>query len=443
MSFDAFPFWAFLLAVWGAYLLVPNNTARKGLLIAASYFFYATWRAPYVMLLAGVTLASYWIGAVARKGHHRGLLLTGVWASVALLAAAKGWLSPFPVGVSFYILQAIAYMVDCYRGHWDGGGLFDYALHMSFFPRLTAGPIVRADEFLPQLAQRARVNSTDLWEALVLICFGLFEKLVIADNLAVVVDPVFQNLHTSGSRVLLATYAFAVQIYCDFSGYSNIAIGTARLFGYRLPMNFNWPYLATNPADFWRRWHISLSNWLRDYVYFSLPGLRSKSRVFTYRNLCITMLTCGLWHGIAWPFALWGLYHGALLSGYHAITSQRKAPPKKLSGIAALASVLLMQQLAVIGWILFRVNHISDLKSYAVSLATTPFFSGFNPAEWMAIALLFSTGLFHLVAWRLPVTDIPVRERWNPWVLTLLLVIALATVTLGISRQHVFLYFRF
>jgi alginate O-acetyltransferase complex protein AlgI len=443
VSFDAFPFWVFLLAVWCAYLFVSNNTARKGLLIAASYFFYATWHAPYVVLLAGVTAGSYWVGGVARKGRHRTLLLAGVWASVALLAVAKRWLNPFPVGVSFYILQSIAYMVDCYRGHWDGGGLFDYALHMSFFPRLTAGPIVRADEFLPQLAQRVRVTSTDLWEALVFICFGLFEKFAIADNLAVVVDPVFQNLHTSGSRVLLATYAFAVQIYCDFSGYSNMAIGTARLFGYRLPMNFNWPYLATNPAEFWRRWHISLSNWLRDYVYFSLPGLRSKSRIFTYRNLCVTMLVCGLWHGIAWPFALWGLYHGALLSGYYAIGSRRKASPKKLSGIRALGSVFLMQQLAVIGWIVFRVNRISDLKSYTASLATASFFSGFNSAEWMAVALLISVGLFHLVAWRLPVTDIAVRQRWNPWVLTLLLLVALATVTLGVSQQQVFLYFRF
>jgi len=443
VSFDAFPFWLFLLAVWIAYLLVPNNTARKGLLIAASYFFYATWYAPYVLLLAAVTGASYWVGAVARKGRHGKILLTGVWTSVALLAVAKGWLNPFPVGVSFYILQAIAYKIDCYRGYWTGNGLFDYALHMSFFPRLTAGPIVRADQFLPQLAQRPRVNSTDLWEALVLICFGLFEKLVIADNLAVVVDPVFANLHTSASRVLLATYGFALQIYSDFSGYSNVAIGVARLFGYKLPVNFNWPYLAANPADFWRRWHISLSNWLRDYVYFSLPGLRSKSPVATYRNLCITMLACGLWHGIGWPFALWGLYHGALLSGYHGFSSRHTGAPKRVSGFRALASVLLMQQLAVLGWILFRVNHIADLTPYAASLATARFFTGFNSAEWMALVLLVCVGAFHLIAWRVPLTDIAMRQRWNPWVLTVLLVIAIATVTLGVSKQQVFLYFRF
>ena len=443
MSFDAFPFWAFLLAVWGAYLVIRNNTARKGLLIAASYFFYATWYAPYILLLGAVTAGSYWVGAIARKGQRRVVFLTGVWAGVALLIVAKTRLKPFPVGVSFYILQAIAYMADCYRGHWSESGFFDYTLHMSFFPRLTAGPIVRADEFLPQLAKRARVDSTGLWEALVLICFGLFEKLVIADNLAVVVDPVFSNLHTSGSRVLLATYAFAIQIYCDFSGYSNVAIGVARLFGYRLPVNFNWPYLSRNPADFWRRWHISLSNWLRDYVYFSLPGLRAKSRVLTYRNLCVTMLVCGLWHGLAWPFALWGLYHGLLLSGYYAVRPQRETASKERGGIGAFGSVLVMQQLAVIGWILFRVNRISDLGPYMQSLTTGPFFSGFSPAEWMAVALLIAVAMFHLVQWLVPVTDLLIRQRWNPWVLTLLLVIALAIVTLGVSKEQVFLYFRF
>jgi alginate O-acetyltransferase complex protein AlgI len=442
VSFDAFPFWIFVLAVWGAYLLLSNNTARKALLIVASYFFYATWHAQYVLLLAGVTAGSYWVGAITRKGAHRSLLIAGAWVSVALLFA-KNWLNPFPVGISFFVLQAIAYMVDCYRGHWIGNGLFDYALHMGFFPRLTAGPIVRADEFLPQLAKRVRVSSANVWEALVLICFGLFEKLVIADNLAVVVDPVFADLHTSGSRIVLATYSFAVQIYCDFSGYSNIAIGIARLFGYQLPVNFNWPYLALNPADFWRRWHISLSNWLRDYVYFSLPGLRSKSRAFTYRNLCITMLACGLWHGLTWPFAIWGLYHGMLLSGYYASNSRHQGARQKPSGIRALGAVILMQQLAVMGWILFRVNHISDLPVYVRSLATGAFFGGFSPAEWMAVSLLASVAIFHVIAWHVPVSDIAMRQRWNPWAFIVLLTMGLAMVTLGVSRQQVFLYFRF
>jgi len=439
VSFDAFPFWVFLLAVWALYLVIPGNGARKALLIAASYLFYASWAPPYLFLLAGVTIASYWAGLYRR----RAVLITAVAGLVALLAMAKARLNPLPVGISFYVLQAIAYVVDRYRGHLpEPAGLFDYTLHMSFFPRLTAGPIVRADEFLPQLQKRARVASATVWEALILISFGLFKKLVIADNLARAVDPVFAGLHASGSRILLATYAFAVQIYCDFSGYTDIAIGAARLFGYRLPVNFNWPYLARDPADFWRRWHISLSNWLRDYVYFSLPGLRAKSRAFTYGNLVVTMVICGLWHGARGPYLLWGGYHGVLLAGHHALRSRGGAKTRP-AGIRALASILLMQQLAVVGWIFFRLNRLGDLPLYVRGLAAGPFFSGFNAAEWTAVVLLALVAVAHLIQWRIPITPAAIARPWDPWILVVLLLTALATVVLSVPSQRMFLYFRF
>jgi D-alanyl-lipoteichoic acid acyltransferase DltB (MBOAT superfamily) len=327
-------------------------------------------------------------------------------------------------------------MVESYRGNVAApGGLFNYTLYLSFFPKLTAGPIVRAEDFLPQLARRPPVDSAALWEALTRILFGLFKKLAIADNLGVVVDPVFADLHASPSRILLATYGFAVQIYCDFSGYSDIALGTARLFGYRLPENFNWPYLARNPADFWRRWHISLSTWLRDYVYFSLPGLRAKSKVPSYVNLSITMVACGLWHGLGWTYALWGLYHGLLLVAYHSRRAQQHR--------AETGSILLMQQLAVIGWILFRLNRISDLPVYVASLTHGPFFGGFSPEEWLAVALVAAVGLIHMVEPRVPVMKSVLDRRWNPWLLTALLVLALATVILSLPQPQVFLYFRF
>ncbi|HLK48982.1 MAG TPA: MBOAT family O-acyltransferase [Bryobacteraceae bacterium] len=442
MSFDAFPFWIFLLAVWVLYLVIPGNTARKALLIAASYLFYASWAPSYLILLAGVTAGSYWVGAAAGNRRRRAVLVTGVGAAVGLLAIAKSWLHPLPVGISFYVLQAIAYMVDRYRGHLPApAGLFDYTLHISFFPRLTAGPIVRADEFLPQLIKRIPVSSAMVWEALVLVTFGLFKKLVIADNLALAVNPVFADPHTSGSRILLATYAFAVQIYCDFSGYSDIAIGTARLFGYRLPMNFNWPYLARNPADFWRRWHISLSNWLRDYVYFSLPGLRAKSRIYSYLNLCMTMLVCGIWHGARWPYIVWGGYHGVLLAGYQAIRAHRGV--RKAAGFRGLGSVLLMQQLAVIGWIFFRVNRLSELPLYANGLLRAPFFTGFNTVEWTALVLLGAAVLLHVFAARYAFTKAAVARPWHPWVLIILLLSGLATIVMSVPTQTMFLYFRF
>ncbi len=442
MSFDAFPFWVFLLTVWALYLIVPGNTGRKTLLILASYLFYASWAPSYLLLLVGVTAGSYWVGAMTADHRRRAVLVTGVAAAVALLAVAKMGLDPLPVGISFYVLQAIAYMVDGYRGHLNAPtSLFDYTLHMSFFPRLTAGPIVRADEFLPQLQKRVAVSPAMMWEALVLVSFGLFKKLVIADNLALAVDPVFANLHTSGSRILLATYAFAIQIYCDFSGYSDIAIGTARLFGYQLPINFNWPYLSRNPADFWRRWHISLSNWLRDYIYFSLPGLRAKSRVYTYVNLSITMLLCGLWHGARWPYIVWGGYHGVLLAAHQAVRIRRGA--KKSTGLRTLGSILLMQQLAVVGWIFFRLNRLADLPLYLRSLFSAPFFIGFNTVEWTAVALLAAAALMHIIASRFAITQFAVSRRWDPWMLVWLFLTALATVVMSVPSQRMFLYFRF
>lgn len=432
MSFDAFPFWVFLLGVWGGCLVVRHNGARKALLTAASYFLYATFRPANVFLLLAVTAGSYAVGLAVRNGRRQGLLAAGVCAAVGGLAAAKQWVTPLPVGISFYMLQAIAWMVESYRGNVAApGGLCNYTLYLSFFPKLTAGPIARAEDFLPQLARRPPVDSAALWEALTRIVFGLFKKLAIADNLGAAVDPVFADLHASPSRILLATYGFAVQIYCDFSGYSDIALGTARLFGYRLPENFNWPYLARNPADFWRRWHISLSTWLRDYVYFSLPGLRAKSKIPSYVNLSITMVACGLWHGFGWTYALWGLYHGLLLVAYHA------------RRLREAGSILLMQQLAVIGWILFRLNRISDLPVYLASLTRGPFFTGFSPGEWLALALLGAVLLIHVIEPRFPVMKNVLAYRWNPWLLTVLLIIGMATAILSLPQPQVFLYFRF
>jgi len=435
VSFDSSSFWLFVFVLWCACQLIRHNGARKLLLLAASYFVYSSFfpaksKLAYIMLLAGVTAGSFIIGRLVENGRKRALFLAGIWIMAGGLAAAKGWLSPLPVGLSFYVLQAIAWMVDSYRSAKPGQGpVLDFALYMSFFPRLTAGPIVRADEFLPQLTKRPRIDSAALWEGLALIVFGLFKKLALADNLGLVVDPIFADLHNATpSRILLATYGFAAQIYCDFSGYSDMALGTARLFGYRLPENFNWPYLARNPADFWRRWHISLSTWLRDYVYFSLPGHRSKSRVPTYLNLMVTMAACGLWHGFGWTYLAWGIYHGILLAMYY----RKRAD-----------SVLLMQQLAVVGWILFRVNRISDLGTYFASLFKGPFFTGLLPNEWIAVGILFAVVMFHALESRIPVFKSMLAHRWNPWTCTVLLLLTLATAALTLHKEQMFLYFRF
>jgi alginate O-acetyltransferase complex protein AlgI len=451
VSFDGFPFWIFVAGVWVLWALVRQNTCRKVALTVASYAFYASWNIVYLPLLAGFTLLSFFTGGAVRGARRRGWMLAGIAVCVAGLAYAKLRLTPLPVGVSFYALQAIAYIVDCYRG--DAGkpaGILDYSLYMSFFPRLTAGPIVRADEFLPQLLERTVVNGAALWESLVLICFGLFKKLVIADNLAAVADPIFANLHVSPSRILLATYAFTIQIYCDFSGYTDIALGVARLFGYKLPENFNWPYLSKNPADFWRRWHISLSNWLRDYIFFSLPGQRSKRKIFSYLNFLITMLICGVWHGVGWTFVLWGLYHGVLLASYYAIRDSRARAPRPTgpprNKLGGLLSILLMQQLAAIGWILFRLDRLSDLPVYLRSLVTGPFYvntAGFTTAEWMAVTFIGLTVIAHVIEIRVPIMRTALTNRWNPWVMWVLLMAVIAATVLSLPKQQMFLYFRF
>ncbi len=463
MSFETSLFWAFLAVVWAVWLVIPNNTAKKILLIAASYYLYSTF-APrghwaYVFLLAGFTLVSYWMGNRAGDAgrdlaRRRAWMIGGVVVLVAALAiakgaAAEGWILALPVGISFYALQAISYVADAYRGDLvrpseDRQGsaqkrpqICDYGLYMSFFPRLAAGPIVRAGQFLPQLAEFPRVSSAAIWESLVLICFGLFKKMVIADNIAAAVDPVFADLHhATVARLLLAGYGYAIQIYCDFAGYTDMALGIARLFGYRLPENFNWPYLAANPADFWRRWHISLSNWLRDYVYFSLPGLRSKSKLPAYFNLIVTMAICGIWHGVQWTFLVWGVYHGVLLAGYNAIRSRKL-------GMAKLPSILIMQQLAVIGWIFFRADRPRDVATYFQGLLTRTGFSGFDQTEWTTFVLTGFTFLLHLVALKLDLYGAVLKRKWNPWALLLLLILGFATAVLSVPKPQVFLYFRF
>ncbi|WP_197466079.1 MBOAT family protein, partial [Oleiphilus sp. HI0080] len=220
-----------------------------------------------------------------------------------------------PVGISFYTFQTLSYSIDLYRRNISHENSFvKFAVFVSFFPQLVAGPIVRAKDFLPQLHAKLSLSKENVNLGLWLIFLGLFKKIVVADLLAyLVVDAVFANPENYSSwDLLVGLYAYAFQIYCDFSGYSDIAIGIALILGFHLPINFNRPYLAQTPSDFWKRWHISLSSWLRDYLYISLGGNRG-GRFFTARNLLLTMLLGGLWHGAAWNFVLWGAFHGMIL----------------------------------------------------------------------------------------------------------------------------------
>jgi alginate O-acetyltransferase complex protein AlgI len=279
-----------------------------------------------------------------------------------------------PLGISFYTFEAISYVIDVYRGKIQAiRHPLDYSLYILFFPHLVAGPIVRSGDFLPQLHRNKRFSWPRLQVGVQLILLGLLKKAVIADHLAIVIDPVFKHPADFASQALwLATLGYAVQIYCDFSGYSDMAIGLAHTLGFKLPMNFNLPYFAANIADFWRRWHISLSSWLRDYLYVPLGGNRHGSWA-TYRNLMLTMTLGGFWHGASWTFVFWGFFHGLLLALHRSWT-----PPRWYSGVWTRPLNMAATFLAVcVGWVFFRAQSFTDAGTILQGLVRS------TPGAWL------------------------------------------------------------
>ena len=373
-----------------SWALMSRPALWKPFILVASYVFYAAASPVFCVLLAGVTLWNY---AAARLIHGSesprtkrrlcalavtgNLLALGVFKyysffvqAVARVLHAVSLGVPFPlitialpVGVSFFVFQAISYTVDVKRGLIAPSSLIDTAIYLSFFPHLVAGPIVRAREFLPQLARPRDPSRVAVSAGLTLIGLGLIKKVVIADYLGrTIVDPVFgvpQAYHAPD--VLLASYAYAAQIYCDFSGYTDIAIGLALLLGFVFPQNFNSPYRATGFRDFWRRWHMTLSRFLRDFLYIPLGGSRG-SRLMTYRNLFLTMVLGGLWHGAAWTFVIWGAFHGGALISEHAFGGRIKFP--------GWLRWLVTFHLVVLGWIIFRAQGIGTVWTFLSRLGS-------------------------------------------------------------------------
>ena len=359
-----------------SWALMPRPAMWKPFIVVASYVFYAGADPLFCLLLGGVTVVNQ-AGAVAihrseTERRKKAILALAVGLDLGALAVFKyysffaqdvanalnsvslGMPLPLltialPIGISFFTFQAITYVVDVKRGLVAPAKTLDTAIYLSFFPHLVAGPIVRAREFLPQLAKPRDPSRVAVSSGLALIALGLIKKVMIADFLArAIVDPVFAVPQAyAAPDALMAAYAYAAQIYCDFSGYTDMAIGLALLMGFIFPQNFNAPYRSTGFRDFWRRWHMTLSRFLRDYLYIPLGGNRG-SRLFTYRNLMITMLLAGLWHGAAWTFILWGGFHGVGLVTEHAIDGRiGRRTPAWLRGFVTF-------NLVCFGWILFR-----------------------------------------------------------------------------------------
>jgi alginate O-acetyltransferase complex protein AlgI len=401
MIFQSLDFLIFLIVVFCAHWLLPWRL-RNLFLVAASYFFYGYVHPWFLYLLWFVTVAVYGcaLGMDAFTAQRRNFLLLGLAACLGMLGvfkyfnffadnfiAAAGRLGvvlsqptvriALPVGISFFAFQGMSYLIDVYRGDIRARRNFvDVALFKAFFPQLVAGPIERATHFLPQIEGRRELRAEACFEGVLLMIWGFFKKLVIADNVSVIANKVFALDHPAFPLLWAGVLAFCVQILADFSGYTDIARGTAKLFGFDLIENFRHPYMASSPVDFWRRWHISLSTWLRDYVYIPLGGNRG-SRFFAARNVMITFLLSGLWHGASWNYVLWGGYWGVLIVLYNNLTD---FAPRWMSSSRLLPlKIGLMFLLTNIGWLLFRETDLSQLGR---DLATAP--AAATPLEWQA-----------------------------------------------------------
>lgn len=334
MSFVSFAFLCLFLCTFILIRMAKKEKIRQRVLLLVSFIFYAWWDWRFLFLLLAEVAVVYLCGRGIEKNKQKKIyLIVAISICLTILGFFKYFnffLSSFvyifqiqnvgalriilPVGISFYTFQAISYVADVYKGTIQAEHKFErVCLYICFFPQLVAGPIVRASEFLPQLEKEHPIQKENVTWGLQVFLFGIIKKIVIADRLSVCVDAVWNSpMAYSGAALLCAVISYMIQIYCDFSGYSDMAIGVAKIFGYDLTRNFNLPYASKNPTEFWRRWHISLSEWLRDYLYIPLGGNR-KGKVHQYCNLMITMLLGGLWHGASWTFVFWGLYHGIAL----------------------------------------------------------------------------------------------------------------------------------
>lgn len=464
--------WLFagFLAVYA--LLQRRTTARLLFVTAFSYYFYYKSSGTYFLLLAFVTVSDFFIGrAIPRAASRRRqkLLVTlSIVVDLALLGYFKytnffasvvagltgGDFSPWniflPVGISFFTFQSLSYTIDIYRRDIRPlDNLLDYAFYVSFFPQLVAGPIVRARDFIPQIRRPLLVTNEMFGRGLFLIVGGLFKKAVISDYISInFVDRVFNDPTLySGLENLLAVYGYAIQIYCDFSGYSDMAIGLALLLGFRFNINFDSPYKSCSITEFWRRWHISLSSWLRDYIYISLGGNR-KGKVRRYANLMATMLLGGLWHGAAWNFVLWGALHGAALcvhKGWMRLTGQ--GPGTRLPGWRRVAGAVVTFHFVCLCWVLFRSDDMT-VATGVLSQIFTQFHASLLPQVvegYRTSLLLMLLGFsFHFLPDRLcsRVSDGVVRLPWAAK-LALLVVAAYIVVQVRSSDVQPFIYFQF
>lgn len=477
MPFNSFYFWIIFPFIFGIYWIIPAkwNQWRKVFLVMASYLLYMNWKPTFAIVLIGVTLVTYWGGQVLeRKDENEkitdkrkrlvwlfallGLLpllvfkyynflnnsLTDGLAALGLKFAMPGLNWAVPVGISFFTFQAVGYMLDVYHGRVKAEkNLLDYVLFVSFFPQVTSGPISTAGELMPQIKATHRFDYKQGKQGLKFLLWGMFIKLVIADRLGLFVDTVYANyIHYNGATCFVASVFYTLQIYCDFAGYSLMAIGIARTLGFNLIDNFRRPYLAVSITDFWKRWHISLTRWLTKQVYIPLGGSRcSKPR--TYWNIFVTFLVSGIWHGANWTFIVWGAMHGVLQIIEKALGWQKyEGKSRVVKTIRILVTFLLVN----FAWIFFRMPNIGDAFGVIGKMLTgfgsmdISAFGGINNVALSVIGILilsFKDIKDEFVASRLHCLRIPVL-RWISYVFLFAYMIAF-----GVLNSGQFIYVNF
>jgi alginate O-acetyltransferase complex protein AlgI len=474
MLFCTGQFVVFFAALLAVYWAMPWKRGRVWLLLAASYYFYARWNHLLALLICASTVLDYGLALGMDRWsspwRRRLLLFISLAANLGLLTYFKyanffvtsfydafGWAHDpehpildiiLPVGISFYTFEAINYTVDVYRRRMKAErNLADFMLFILFFPHLVAGPIVRARDFLPQVKRTKHPSEMRFTLGVQFFLLGLFKKLAIADRMALLADPVFEHpLHYQSSAAWVGLFAYALQLYCDFSGYSDMAIGTAHMLGYKLVQNFNMPYLSANITDFWNRWHISLSTWLRDYLFIPLGGSRGGFGK-TARNLLITMTLAGLWHGANWTFVLFGVVQGVMLITHRVFRPWCQARPRLetllASSVGAVGRVAVTFFCFCFSLVLFRATSLANAGEYYHRLLTGASWAWPSPVPmigfWLTAALMLACQLLHLKRlWVGPALRLPA------FVLGLGFAVLLGTALfLSPQDSKQFLYFQF
>jgi len=487
MLFNTIDFVIFFIFVLSIIAIIKNRNFQHIFLLCVSYFFFYFSSNYLISLLIFSTILDFYIGKMiwktTSKQKKKMLLIISLTGNLGLLGFFKyadfaimqfNILGNYfdltnnipllnlalPIGISFYTFQTISYTVDIYREKLTPSkSLREFALFVSFFPQLVAGPIVRASEFLPQLREKIdgisklkqiTIHSNNLKLGITIMAFGFLKKMFFADNIAPLVNHVFSDpVGLDSMSIMLGTLAFGIQIYGDFSGYSDMAIGAALILGFKLPINFNKPYFATSPSDFWRRWHISLSSWLRDYLYIPLGG-NKKSESRTYLNIAVVMILGGLWHGASWNFVIWGMLHGAYLVIHKLISDRFPSLNNKLffkSKIGTLICILITQYFVFLAWIPFRANNLDhtiySMQKFILFDFQTNGFISLIFQQKFSVGLIILFIILHIVSYKkYNIVEHINKLRLRYW--TMILIVILGAVVFSYEgNPEDFIYFRF